>query len=163
MSIHNRMKCYLVVVALVFFSPAVMLGAEKEDGIKETVVRYNQALIESARTGKTATLEPLATKKIVTKTYAWIHSWQDSNLYMRAKLNKLKFEEIRVDNNASMVRTYEEWSYDYYDAENKKDAMPTTQVVYQMKYTLYPHQKRWIINDVKVINEKSTPLEKAKK
>lgn len=162
MSIHNRIKYSLAVVTLIFMPSTIIFGAEKEDGLKETVFRYNQALIESARTGNTTTLEPLTTKKIVTKTYAWIHSWQDSNLYMRAKLNKLNFEEIRVDSNASLVRTQEEWSYDYYDAQNKKKAMPTTQVVYEMKYTLYPHQKRWIINDIKVVNEKSTPLEKVK-
>lgn len=158
---HSGRFAALIAAILITSAAAAPIG--DENGIKETVVRYNQALAAASRSGDVAILEPLATEKIVAKTFSWIHSWQDSNLYMKAELTKIVFTDIRSERNASSARTREEWIYTYYDAKTKKNAMPKTQAVYDMKYTLFPHQGKWIISDTKVLSEKHTPLEKLKK
>lgn len=154
-------RCAALIVAIALFvSTAAAAPVAGENGVKETVLRYNQALAAASRSGDVAILEPLATEKIVTKTFSWIHSWQDSNLYMKAELKKLDFSYVQIDRNTSTAGTREEWNYTYYDAQTKKNAMPKTQAVYEMKYTLFSHQGKWIISDVKVLSEKHTPLEK---
>lgn len=156
-------RCAALIAAVAFaVSSAAAAPIAGENGVKETVVRYNQALAAASRSGDVAILEPLATEKIVNKTFSWIHSWQDSNLYMKAELTKLVFSNVQIDSNTSTARTREEWVYTYYDAQKKKNAMPKTQAVYDMKYTLFSHQGKWIISDTKVLSEKHTPLEKLK-
>lgn len=153
--------CAAIIIAVtLFISTAAAAPNTDTNGIKETVIRYNQALAAASRSGDVAMLEPLATEKIVAKTFSWIHSWQDSNLYMKAELTKLDFNYVQIDRNTSAVRTREEWNYTYYDAQTKKNAMPKTQAVYEMKYTLFYHQGKWIISDTKILSEKHIPLEK---
>lgn len=165
MLIRKQRYRYTALIAAVTFvisaAGAASIGAE--NGVKETVVRYNQGLASASRSGDIAILEPLATKTIVSKTFLWIHSWQDSNLYMKAELTKLDFNYVQIDKNTSTTRTREEWTYTYYDAQTKKNAMPKTQAVYEMKYTLFSHQGRWIISDTKILSERHTPLEKLSK
>lgn len=162
MFIRKQKSRYAALIAAVTFVITVAGAAPigGKNGVKETVVRYNQALAAASRSGDIAVLEPLATKKIVSKTFLWIHSWQDSNLYMKAELTKIDFNYVQIDRNTSTTRTREEWTYTYYDAQTKKNAMPKTQAVYEMKYTLFSHQDKWIISDTKILSEKHTPLEK---
>lgn len=157
-------RCAALLATIVFaVSSADAAPIAGENGVKEVVARYNQALAAASRSGDIAILEPLATKKIVDKTFLWIHSWQDSNLYMKAELTKLDFNYVQIDGNTSTTRTREEWIYTYYDAKTKKNAMPKTQAVYDMKYTLFSHQGKWVISNIKILSEKHIPLEKLKK
>jgi len=156
-------RCVALIAAVIFVISAAAAPISGENGVKETVARYNQGLAAASRSGNVAILEPLATEKIVSKTFLWIHSWQDSNLYMKAELTKLDFNYVNIEKNTSTARTREEWIYTYYDAQTKKDAMPKTQAVYEMKYTLFSHQGKWIISDTKILSEKHIPLEKLRK
>jgi len=129
--------------------------------LTRTIERYNLELIRAARNGDVSPLKPLATDRIVQKTYAWIHSWQDSNYYMRSKLEKINYLSFSsTENNHRQVQTKEEWIYDYYDAGHKKEAMPRTRTEYRMVYSLFYHKGHWIIEEIKIISEKETLLEK---
>lgn len=143
--------------------PCIGWGGEnlpEKNEIAKTIVRYNEGIAKAGRSGKVDHLRPFASEKIVQKTYLWVHSWQDSNYYMRAEPQKIDFKEFRVDHNSSNVRTYEEWEYDYYDAAAKNSAMPKTKANYEMRYTLHPHHGKWVIDEIKILNEKHTPIEK---
>lgn len=149
-------KCLL----LLWMGSSLLAAVDDRVEIQKVIIRYNEGLGIAGKSGNVDHLRLFASDKIVNKTYAWIHSWQDSNYYMRAKVQKIDFTEFRIDRNTSSVRTHEEWEYDYFDAAAKKSAMPKTKVIYQMRYTLYPHQGKWFINDIKILNENHTPLEK---
>lgn len=140
--------------AICFFMIWNAVAATTHDDIRQTVKRYNDGIIIAGRTGKTDVLKPIATQKIVTKTHLWIMAWQDDNYYMDAKLLQLDFKSIKTDSNSSIVKTNEKWRYSYFDAANKKTALPEKEIDYDMQYTLYSHQGRWVISDVKVLSEK---------
>lgn len=131
---------------------------EKND-IAKTIIRYNEGIAIAGRSGKVDHLKLFANERIVQKTYLWIHSWQDSNYYMRAEPQKIDFTDIRIDRNVSNVRTREEWEYDYYDAAAKKPSMPKTKAVYEMRYTLHRHHGKWVIDEIKILNEKHIPID----
>lgn len=131
---------------------------EKNDAAK-TIVRYNEGLAIAGRSGKVDHLKLFASEQIVQKTYLWIHSWQDSNYYMRAEPQKIDFTDIRMEGNVSNVRTREEWEYDYYDAASKKPSMPKTRAVYEMRYALHSHHGKWVIDEIKILNEKHIPID----
>jgi len=136
-------------------------GGEAKGSIEKSVRLYNEAIIIAGKTGKTDAVKPFVSDKIATKTHLWIMAWHDDNLFMDAKLLKLDLKKTIVDRNRSRVITNEKWSYQY-DHATKKGYYPKKWIEYQMEYSLFLHHGKWIIDDIKVLSEKSRSVDNAK-
>mgnify|MGYP000444998740 CR=1 FL=1 len=155
----NRYRtAFQKVVLSVFLSLLPLHAGVSDAAIQRTIQQYNLGVIEAAKTGKVHQLYPYAKEEVVTKSYVWVMSWQENNLYMQAKIDSFAFKKIEVDKKHAKVTTNEVWTYRYYDAKNKKTAWPETRITYETEYLLFLHNRRWMIEKVTVISEKQEKL-----
>lgn len=146
------------VVLSLFLSFLPLYAGTSDAAIQKTITQYNLGVLEAVKTGKVHTLYPYAKEEVVTKIYVWIMSWQENNLYMQARIESLDFKKIEADQKHARVTTNEVWTYRYYDAKNKKMAWPETRITYETEYRLFLHNRRWMIDNVRVISEKQEKL-----
>jgi len=150
-----------IMIAILLMLLTTGVFADDKEAITQVVRHYNLAIIAAGKTGDTDVVKPFVSEKIAIKTHSWIMAWQDDKLKMVAKLLKLRFDKVDLKGSASHVTTYEEWIY-HYDHPSKKNFYPEQKIFYTIKYTLHRVKDHWLIDDIRVLNEKQIPLEKLK-
>ncbi len=149
----------LVFLTLIFTSSLYCLSTK--EAIKHTVLNYNQLIITSSKTDTLSkdfkdlkNFQKFASKQVAQKLYIWIKSWQESALFMDAKLLDINFTKVDIVNKEfAKVNTIEKWTYRYINGITKKEAYPDSNVTYKMDYQLIKKDNNWIINNIKVISE----------
>ena len=138
----------------ILFLTASFYGCKKQDtaSIKKTVSDYNIGLIRAAKTGSIKSLKGIASNKILEKLKLWIASWRDSNLYMDAKLIKIRYKKIDISGQSASVQTSENWIFEYKKLQSNRIALPYKNIHYNMLYTLKKNTKRWLITAIKIIS-----------
>ena len=131
--------------------------AEKIDEkfIKQTILFYNDGIVEMARTSRVDHLDPFVEKGHLQTMMLWVKAWHDSNLFMDARIKTISVEDLNMteETNAT-VKTRERWDYRYIQIVKKEEVWPLTHVEYENLYTLVRVKERWKIHSVKVISEK---------
>ena len=146
-------------VALICTIPLYSL--DTKEAAKHTVLNYNQLIINASKrdTGSKdfkdlENFQKVASKKVAQKLYIWIKSWQESALFMDAKLLDINFTKIDIVNKEfANINTTEKWIYRYINAITKKEAHPDNNITYQMNYQLTKKDNRWIVNKITVLSE----------
>lgn len=149
-----------------FLFIALLQADTQEKKIKETIWLYNDVLINTSREYKEnenfedlKSFEMFATKDMVRKLYLWIKSWQDSNQFMDAKLNSIKFKKIDIKGDRAEVLSDEKWTYRYfgYISKNKTAEIDSPiDIFYSLKYFLVKANNIWKIEKIEALSEKKS-------
>ncbi|NPA16108.1 MAG: hypothetical protein GXO05_00040 [Aquificae bacterium] len=136
-------------------------GFGENRSIEETIRIYLKLLVESSISEEKVSLKDfqkkfsdVAGKEISRKLYFWIQSWHDSNLYMDARLKKLVFVKKNIKNGKAEVQTDETWKYRYINRGTDRIVIPDTVIYYKILYRLVKKNGKWIITEIKVIDER---------
>lgn len=159
------MRALLYYLFLFLFAASLQASVQTEK-IKETILLYNDVLINTSREYKEnenfedlKNFEMFATKEMVRRLYLWIKSWQDSNQFMDAKLNSIKFKKISIKGDRAEVLSDEKWTYRYfgYISKNKTAEIdPPIDIFYSLKYFLVKTNNIWKIEKIEALSEKKS-------
>ena len=149
-----------LVFLILFFTSSLYCFNTKE-AIKHTILNYNQLIINASKTDTSSkdfkdlkNFQKFASKHIAQKLYIWIKSWQESALFMDAKLLDINFTKVNVVNKEfAKVNTVEKWTYRYINGITKKEAYPDSNVTYNIDYQLINKNHSWIISKIEIISE----------
>ncbi len=138
-----------------------LFALDTKEAAKHTVLNYNQLIINASKKHTASknfedleNFQKFASKKVAQELYVWIKSWQESDLFMDAKLLDLQFTKVDIVNKEfANINTTEKWTYRYINGVSKKIANPDSNITYKMKYQLIIKDNNWIINNIKVISE----------
>ncbi|MBK3332769.1 hypothetical protein GWK41_06775 [Persephonella atlantica] len=159
--IHIRKTTLIVAfVYAAFFSSYGKVNEVEE--IKNIVKVYNRIVIEESKNERhrdirtfVKMMEEIATHDIARKLYIWIQSWHENGLFMNAKLNSIKFRAVNIKDKIAEVVTEENWTYGYFDRRINKQVLPQTRIYYKVRYRLKKLKDRWLITDIRVLQEKN--------
>ncbi len=148
----KRLVLLLLAAALFAQTPAEEID---ERFIKQTILFYNDGIVEMARTSRVDHLDPFVEKEHLQTMLLWVKAWHDSNLFMDARIKTITVEDINLTGeNLATVKARERWDYRYIQIVKKEEVWPLTQVEYENLYTLVKEKDRWKIRSVKVLSEK---------
>lgn len=123
--------------------------------LQNSVMGYAHGVMKAAKTANPDTLFHLLDEKLYTTTVVWIQSWHFATVYMDAKLDTIDFRKIEQNENKAIVETDEKWYYAYYYTENNATLYPEKEINYKVRYLLAYKNKKWIIQDINILAEKS--------
>lgn len=147
------MRLINLFIILLFCS---QLFANSEDKyIKDALLKYNYGIIKMGKSGETQFFKEFLKKDLAIKLQVWFESWKFSNLTYIAQINDLKFSPIAYNENNATIRTVENWTYSYVNLVTKKVVLKPTKVFYKMHYTLKKDGDKWIIVDIKKLEEET--------
>jgi hypothetical protein len=82
---------------------------------------------------------------------------------MDSAIEKFDVVSVKQDGKKATVVTNERWRYRYIQIVTREVTQPWTRAEYTMKYDLIKAGPHWKVDEVKVLSEKETLLEKIKK
>ncbi len=149
----------LMIVSFFLITSLYSLSTKEE--LKHTILGYNQLIIDASKRNTISqdfkdlkTFHKFASKKVAQKLYIWIKSWQESALFMDAKLLDINFTKIDIVNKEfAKIETTEKWTYRYINGITKQEAHPDSNITYNMQYQLIKNDDRWVINNITVLSE----------
>lgn len=119
---------------------------EGEEGIKNAIKGYNQALI----TGNTASrylklVRKYATDYETSRVIVFVEEDRSKGRIMRSKLAELVFEKITTLEDKVEVITSERWEFDYIDHKTGEVVEPMREMSYKLKYILVRMENKWMV------------------
>ena len=144
--------------SLLFFMTlflGVSLGANEDKYIKDALLKYNYGIIKMGKTGETEFFKEFVKEDVAIKLQVWFESWKFSNLTYIAKINDLRFSPIAYNKDNATIRTLESWTYSYVNLVTRKEALEPRTTFYKMFYTLKKDGNKWMIVDVKKLEEET--------
>ena len=151
----------LIVQAFLYGLIAFSYAGEDIKKIKQAIKMYNRTIVEETKTGRhrdirtfVKMMQDIATKKVAQKLYIWIQSWHENGLFMDSKIIKLKFLDVKINDEKAKAITEEHWKYKYFDRRINKVVKPETDIFYKVEYSLIKNDDNWLISKIKVLEEK---------
>jgi len=139
--------------------------ASENENIKNRVIDYINTLAKISSAERKEDFDKLkkkmltiADENIAKKLFLWVHSWHDSNLFMKASLKKIDFKKMNITGDKATTETEEIWIYRYINNKSGRVVFPDTKIYYRVLYQLNKKKGKWIITDVKVLKEKKEKL-----
>ena len=119
-----------------------------EEGIKNTIRGYNQAVISlNMKLGKFPLIKKYASGSQIHRVISFAMEARTKEAVMRSKLSELYFKNISSTADAATVWTEEKWHYDYVDFTGKL-VQPVKEMNYALKYGLTRFEKGWQVSSV---------------
>lgn len=131
---------------------------------RQTVEKYNKAVVELYKTGNSTNLEQLATETEQRKISEKFANMKAEGKSMEAVLNKITFIESAENSKyLATVKTKEEWSYRIFD-QGQEAGGKFEEVTYSVTYNLIKNKKKrnktsgninknWLVNAVTITEE----------
>lgn len=157
----------MVVIGLIFFSsgcrksespeekealemraaePKYDNSLEGEEGIKNAVKGYNQAVITGNMASKYLKIvRKYAADRETSRVIVFAEEDRSKGRIMRSKLTELAFDKITTAGDTVDVRTSEKWEFDYIDWKTGKVKEPMREMSYKLKYTLVRMENKWMV------------------
>jgi len=125
-----------------------------EKHIKHALLKYNYGIIHMGKSGETAFFKEFVEKETAMKLQVWFESWKFSNLTYIADIRDLRFGPITYYENNVSISTMENWDFTYVNLLTRKIEFKPVNILYKMQYTLKKEEGRWMIVDIKHLEEK---------
>lgn len=154
------------IVLITGFVALILLGisgcSSTNFSFRQTVEKYNRAVIEFYKTGSSADFKYVATpteQRKISQTFANMKAEGKS---MEAELNSISFKEItRSSKNIATVKTTENWSYRIFN-QNEEPNGKYNKVTYEVTYNLTNIKEAskdkpdddWLVDAVTITAEK---------
>lgn len=117
--------------------------------IRNTVSRYNSAIIETYKDFDLTRLEDCATEGEIKRIDVLILTIRMEGKLLNAKLKRLKFKNTRkINEEKAEVDTEEEWEYQHLNIKNRQPVDELKRVKYNMTYTLVKKDGKWLVKFV---------------
>lgn len=126
--------------------------APEEDAIKEVIVRFDKALIESYRRLNTDPLNEVASDKEIGKNDSIMLNFSKNNIYMESEFKDIKFLEFkRISNTKVDVNVWEKWRWRHLNSKTKEVVKPWVEEEYKILYHMVKDKKKgWIVESLKL-------------
>jgi hypothetical protein len=149
---RNGILFLFAFLLLVLSSCTQIQKARETTTIKKVVLDYAKGVIHASKIGDMKPLEAIASYEVLRKLYFWIAAWNDADMYMDAETKEITFRSINISGKTAKVLTAEHWIYTYKNLKTKQVTVPTSDISYEMEYTL-KKDKRWVITKINIRKE----------
>lgn len=149
---------------IISFNALILLGlsgcSSADFGFRQTVEKYNKAVIEFYKTGSSADLINVATQTEQRKISEKFDNMRAEGKSMEAELNSISFKEItRSSKNIATVKTTENWSYRIFN-KNEEPNGKFEKVNYDVTYNFTNNKESknktsgdWLVDAVTITAE----------
>ena len=144
----------IVAVFLTFMS-ITSIYASEDKYIKDALLKYNYGIIKMGKSGETHFFKEFVKEDVAVKLQVWFESWKFNNLTYIAQINDLRFSPIAYNEDNATIRTLENWTYTYVNLLTRKKALEPRHTFYKMLYTLKKDANKWMIVDIKKLEEET--------
>lgn len=134
-----------------------------KEGIKNTILGYNQSVIDAYLSDRHIKLiRKYATPMEAQRMFVYINTDRERNYAMAMKLNSISFENISVAEPQGFADTAENWDFHYLDIKTSKPIEPVKEMRYKLRYVLLKEDNKWVVAKIKerekaLIGEYSPP------
>ncbi|OGW25223.1 MAG: hypothetical protein A2X59_12555 [Nitrospirae bacterium GWC2_42_7] len=128
----------------------LLSGCSKETArIQDTVIRYNQLLIEGYKSLNMNPLQEVATKEQATKLYYHMAALGEADIRMHSQLKKIDFQGVTFPgSDKAVVMTREVWDFAHMDIRSGEKIYEEKGFIYNVSYELMKDKERWLIEKV---------------
>lgn len=143
--------------------PAFDNAIPGEEGMKNTILGYNQAIIDAHLSDRHIKfVRKYASEKETKRVFVFIEGDREKGIAMAMKMNKVIFDNMSSSEGLSFVDTSENWDFHYLDIKTGKPTEPVRELRYKLRYLLGKENGKWIIVKLKekekaLIGEYSPP------
>lgn len=133
--------------------PACKKAPPREEIIKETVRKYDNALIEAYMRLTIRPVEKVASDLEVSKNNAILLGFYQEKIFMESHLEDIKFRNIRFESaTKAEARVTEKWRWRHLHIDTKKEVKPWVESEQRLLYRLTNDPKKgWIVDSVEFV------------
>ena len=121
-----------------------------EEGMKNTILGYNQAVMDAHLSDKHIKfIRNYAGEKETKRVFVFINTDREKGVAMAMKLNKITFDNISSSEKLNTVDTSEHWDFHNLDIKTSKPIEPVREMRYKLRYILVKEDNKWIVAKLK--------------
>jgi hypothetical protein len=129
--------------------------AEQTRAVKETILQYNQFLVEGYAKMDMTQLQKVATPEQARKVYQHMAALAEANIRMESQLVDIQFLDVQLpEENVAQVKTRETWNYTHVNIDTKMPGQTIVEgLIYALSYELVMEHGQWFVSCVTVLEE----------
>lgn len=134
-----------------------------EEGMKNTILGYNQAVMDAHLSDKHIKfIRNYAGEKETKRVFVFINTDREKGVVMAMRLNNITFDNISSSERLNIVDTSEHWDFHNLDIKTSKPIEPVRELRYKLRYILGKENGKWVVAKLKerekaVIGEYNPP------
>lgn len=153
------MQKVLIIIFLVAILNSCDLSLSNEKEIKDTILKYNHALMEAYEREEFDVLKDVTTEREFKKVVVYIQSYAAAGEKIRAIPKEIKIKKIKkIDKIKVEAITNEKWRYERLELDTGRNLVPETLYEYEMRYEIIKENDKWKVATLKILKEEKTPL-----
>lgn len=146
------------IILIVILNACGLSWTEKKE-IKDTILKYNHALMKAYETEDFELLKDITTEREFKKVTVYIQSYAAAGEKIRAILKDIKIKAVKKrDERTVDAITFEKWQYQRIERDTGKTLVPDTLYEYEMGYELIKEDNKWKVAALKVLREEKMSL-----
>lgn len=150
--VYNKLIILCVTICILTACKDKSVKPTDEEGIKEAIVKFDKALIETYRKLNTEPLNNIASDKEIGKNHAIILGFIRNGIYMESEFDDIKFLEFKSVSKGNVdAIVWEKWHWRHLNSKDKKVVKSWIDEEYKILYHMHKDKKRgWIVESVKL-------------
>lgn len=127
-----------------------------EEAIKDTIVKFDTALIEVYKKLDPKPLVGLASQREVGKNADIVVGFINKKVYLDSELHDVKFELFtRKEKDEIDVLVKEKWRWRHLEIGTGKEVKPWVREEYTINYHMVKEKKKWIIGSLNIVTHET--------
>lgn len=121
-----------------------------EEGMKNTILGYNQAVMDAHLSDKHIKfIRNYAGERETKRVFVFINTDREKGVAMAMKLNKIVFDNMSASERLNFVDTSENWDFHNLDIKTSKPIEPVKEMRYKLRYILGKENGKWVVAKLK--------------